>query len=123
MTSNDEDDDNIGLSGRRESRVSLLSVESYPNVSCALNSQDGLAGKLFFQRLISLALCIRTMTTESIYGMVERKHNLKMFRRSSLKSHSPYDEGEQAAYPERDSLSKSKVDRLSHTLPSITAPF
>lgn len=30
---NRDDDDNSSLSGRRESRVSLLSIESYPNVS------------------------------------------------------------------------------------------
>jgi hypothetical protein len=56
-------------------------------------------------------------------GMVERKHNLKMFRKSSLKSQSPYEEGEQDAYPESGSLGKSKLDRSSYTLPSITASF
>jgi hypothetical protein len=64
---NGEGDDNSSLSGRRESRISLLSVESYPNVSCAMNLQDGLAGKVFFSKtnfmIRTLVLCIRMMTT------------------------------------------------------------
>jgi hypothetical protein len=48
-------------------------------------------------------------------GIVERKHDLKMFRRSSLKSQSPYEEGEQDIYSESSSLGKSKVDHLTRT--------
>jgi hypothetical protein len=56
-------------------------------------------------------------------GIVERKHDLKIFRRSSLKSQGPYEEGGQDIYPESGSLGKSKVDHFSHALPSIRAPF
>jgi hypothetical protein len=42
-------------------------------------------------------------------GIVEKKHDLKMFRRSSLKSSSPFEEGEQDVYPESGSIGKSKV--------------
>jgi hypothetical protein len=42
-------------------------------------------------------------------GIVDRKHDLKMFRRSSLRSQNGYEDGEQDAFSESGSLGKSKV--------------
>ncbi|KAI8580555.1 hypothetical protein K450DRAFT_236183 [Umbelopsis ramanniana AG] len=88
-TGNREDDDNTSLSGKRESRVSLLSIESNPNNSATIYSDDD--------------------DLSQFMGIVDRKHDLKMFRRTSLRSPSGYEDGDQDACSESGSLGKSKA--------------
>jgi hypothetical protein len=47
-------------------------------------------------------------------GIVDRKHDLKMFRRSSLRSPSGYEDGEQDACSESGSLGKSKASTTAY---------
>ncbi|CAM0138859.1 unnamed protein product [Umbelopsis sp. WA50703] len=87
-----DDDDYHSTSGKRGSRTSLLSMETHTN--------DPQAAVVMFSGDDDLS---------EFMGIVEDKPDLKMFRRSSLKTTGSYEAREKDLFPESGSIGKSKA--------------